>query len=453
MAFLIAYFLMKVPFRYSTFLLLYGGLISSAFLFTLFIVSLKKAIGNPNQKNICKDPKIFTLVEDVSNAVGSSPFQSICLTNDLDISTYYIGRVKYLNLSIIALKYCTVEEMKAIIAHECAHYHHNAMLVNRSHNRAWIFYKNFENAIHDLLIMFDNYLSPHKTSFLSVSFVTSPIAALVKWANFLVGFCANLIGLYRYFLRFMGILINDIDYEYYCDSVAINRIGGNIFSYALQKLNDLQVAHQEVIAMESHRNKWNRDAISYQKYLENLENNFHDICLLDPLTRIEMPRNKSTKHPRLSLRLEKAQNTNFRKDLSEPLLSQVGINEVLSNTIFSENLEVKSFNTKAVSSKKATSKIAKIHNFFKLLIAILAGITWGICSVIFVVIVSHIAFDFVPTTRFLLKTCWIMTGTGILYGVINLSKKSWIYIFLFSAVPILDAFAFYLIFRAVSHQF
>ncbi|WP_254173127.1 M48 family metallopeptidase [Planktothrix pseudagardhii] len=294
---------------------LVGSFLTSITMFINLLRCLKDAVRIPKQDNIADNIKILSLVEQVADDVGISRFEAVYLNSELDISTFYIGRGRYLNLSVIALTYLTEDELKAVIAHECGHHHHNAMLINRSYYRSFLFFESFVKALTETISTIQR--RAKEISFFMFFYCYSPIA--------LYGILPSLY-IYDLFLFFMGILIRNSEYEYYCDLVAAKYSGGNILASALQKVFDLHIAYN-TISKRSINKEYkiipNLNLNNIEKlYLENMNREFLNVRYLNPKERTEAAGRKTDTHPPLLSRIKKAQSISFKIDLSEPLFSE-----------------------------------------------------------------------------------------------------------------------------------
>jgi Zn-dependent protease with chaperone function len=303
----------------SIYAIVFGGFIASFMTFFNFLKGIKYAISTPEEDNIAEDPRILSLINNVSRDVGISSFHAVYLSSELDISTFYIGRRRYLNLSAVSLKYLTEEELKAVIAHECAHHHNNAMLLNRTHNRSVIMFESFVNSL----------LGTHST-FEKNSQKNILIAYIFNMGAWTLLSFIPFIYLYRYFLALMGFLIRNAEYEYYCDSVAAKYIGGNILASALQKILDLHLAYNEAIKLIDKDNQIVSSSSVEKIYLEGLSQKFHYIRYFNPKYRAESANISTDTHPPLRLRISRAQSISCKVDRSQPLLSETEVTLLLS---------------------------------------------------------------------------------------------------------------------------
>jgi Zn-dependent protease with chaperone function len=300
----------------SLYLIAIGGAIGSFMTFTNLLKSIKGAVSTPENTNILEDSKVISLIQNVSNDVGISPFQAVYLNSELDISTFYIGRGRYLNLSAIALNYLTEQEMRAVIAHECAHHHNNAMLLNRTHYRAVILFESFANTLAGTFSTFEKLAK--KNVLLSQLFGSGMLTLLPL---------IPCLYMYRFFLLLMATLTRDAEYEYYCDSVAAKYVGGNILASALQKLFDLHLAHYRFLKRKGIIVDGNLEFGSVEQlYLEGLNREFLHIRYFNPADRTEAASRKTDTHPPVALRLKRSQAFSSKLDSSEPLWSEAEVN-------------------------------------------------------------------------------------------------------------------------------
>ena len=299
---------------FHAYAVLAGGFLGSIMILINILKGLKQAMSTPVYDNAVEDHKIFSLVKSVANDVGVSPFQAVYLNSELDISTFYIGSERFLNLSVVALMYLTEEEVKAVIAHECAHHHNNAMLLNRTHYRAVILSQSFATAVEKTASLFSESLNKNVLNYHLMNYAVITLLPVM--------FC---ICLYYYFLRFLGTLIKDSEYEYYCDSIAAKYAGGNILASALQKVFDLHIAsHRFSQRLFENDEKVNCASIEHM-YIEGLNQEFLYIRNSNIEIRTKAAQKKTSTHPPLVSRLERAQAISSKIDSSQPLLSQVEV--------------------------------------------------------------------------------------------------------------------------------
>lgn len=306
----------KIPPAMGVFLL--GGGLASLLTGKHMLIALVRAFVTPQESGVLADARVISLVDEVTKKVGGAPFRAVYLNPGLDISTFYTSRGRYLALSVLALKYLTVEELKAVIAHECAHHHHHAMLLNRVHYRAIICLYSYCNAMQNVVSALQRKSQSDNT--VQIGQITLIIVLLYMF-------------LYKGFLRMMAYIIRDADYEYYCDSVAIKLAGGNIFASALQKIFDLRLAdhiiRQEILSEDSlanalvtdNQNEKGLASALEQNALDRLDQKYNSLRYNNPSIREENARVKSDTHPPVFLRLQKARYGIMRSDHSTPLLT------------------------------------------------------------------------------------------------------------------------------------
>jgi len=302
-------------------------------------LAARLAFANPPHSHKITDRRLLGLISDVSRVVGVSPFEAVYLqrparrlgtrgirggTPDflapcrgivylrpgMAVATAYVGGARILVLNAIVIKYLTANELRAIVAHECAHHHHNAMMLNRVYNRLSIMLVSFSDALDravgaygswtDMLerVPLLRYLVPlRETGWLGISSVRT---------------CFRV---YMHLFLWTRWLLDNASYELYCDDVAIALCWGSVMASALQKVTDLSVASARADAT------WekNREA----PYLDILDNEYKR------LRAEESPRNGSAvtkpsrSHPPLSLRLLRAKAARTSEpDCSEPVLDK-----------------------------------------------------------------------------------------------------------------------------------
>jgi Zn-dependent protease with chaperone function len=182
-----------------------AGVIASGLTLVNLICVVWISLRDPNPGRKIDHPELEAAAHKVADDVGVSRFRSLYTTAEINCATWYSGRGRFLLLSGIALKYLTRGELAAVIAHECGHHHHGAMLMNRVHNRNCMMYYAYCVAIGRVIRKFQRQ---------SASSGAWQFGALTLWV--LVVY----VKLYQIFLSFVGNLLKDANYEYYCDEVA-----------------------------------------------------------------------------------------------------------------------------------------------------------------------------------------------------------------------------------------
>jgi Zn-dependent protease with chaperone function len=211
-----------------------GGFIGSLVVLISLIRSIPAALG----KVIIGGTPIHTeelsdLVQAVCERVGSGRFASVIVSNELTVATYYTLGGRYLILGRLPLRYLDRDELAAVIAHECAHHHHGAMLANRVHYRNMLLQ---QAIIRALARSFETTARHGENDSVFFPRIFATAAMLFLPAVFL--------GLltYNLFLRIASRLLGHPAYEFYCDSVAGAHFGAHVLGSALTKLRDLAIA-------------------------------------------------------------------------------------------------------------------------------------------------------------------------------------------------------------------
>ena len=182
-------------------------------------------------KNKGVDRRVSKLVEKVCEKVGTRPFRGIYLSKKNIAETVYNMKGRYLGIGMLPLRYLTVHEIKAVIAHECAHYFHGSMVLYRAYYLSNCLWNGFYNS----------YIFSAKKVVEKPNFVFNSIhgMALICSLGIFLSF-----ALYQLYMNLMGKIIRDKEYEYYCDTVSANKYGGNVVSSALVKYTKLQIAEE-----------------------------------------------------------------------------------------------------------------------------------------------------------------------------------------------------------------
>lgn len=172
-------------------------------------------------------PQILTLVDEVVIDLGDKRFSGVYLSDDINISTFAAAGGRYLIIGRLPLQYLSTMEIKAVLAHECAHHHHGAMLLNRIQYRNVLLVATLRMA--SVLSM--KYFNKGIFSIIPDAFMNW---AILMWLPSLLG-----ILVYGVFIKLLGVLAMNSEYEYYCDSIAAKHFSAKTLALALLKLRDL----------------------------------------------------------------------------------------------------------------------------------------------------------------------------------------------------------------------
>lgn len=325
--------------------LVFTSLIFSAIFAYKFLKLIYKAFENLEEKNVVNDKKIISLATKIAGDLGVPDFRKIYLTKDIGISTFYNRKGRYLKISLIALYYLNEEEIKSIIAHECGHHHHGAMLINRFAYRITHLFNCMFESLEEAEIQHKKIPLIHGGNYTSIN----------NFINIVLFF--PLFMLYLSYLKLINHFMNNANYEYYCDSVAMEYAGGNIFKSALQKMVDLGIAYQ-IICQEVYDRKIdvNSDDSLDEVYLKMLNRKYIVIQNNNTHYRREAYNISSDSHPSPNSRLRKAINYTSRKDLSSPMITQEKVKQLIHN-LPTTNFHVLALNQ--LSLKAQESKIAE----------------------------------------------------------------------------------------------
>ena len=169
---------------------------------------------------------LLQLTNDIADKTNVKRFDRILLTPDAGAATAQIGNRRLLLIGLMTIEYLTVDELRAVIAHECGHHHQNAMLVNRMHNRNIKLYEAFRASFSEVVDFSNRQGMGIVSSFTSYSMVPQILVFLG----------------YGWFLSGMSRIVRNKEYEFYCDSVAVRAVGGKHIATALERLTELHLA-------------------------------------------------------------------------------------------------------------------------------------------------------------------------------------------------------------------
>lgn len=260
--------------------------------------------GIKNKLNELRD-----IVNSVSDKVNVSKFVEIYLVNENEISTYYTAKGRFLVLSIFALRFLTIEELKSIIAHECAHHHNSAMLLNRIHYRFKMLYSGFFSVYSSLLI--NNEKRQKRWGHLPIIGAGVLVISLTNLFNMIF------VLPYSLFIKLIDIFIrkSNLEYEYYCDFIAYSNYGTNVFNKALNKVIDISIAHQY---MNNIKGDMNDFYFAYSTIGINFKDIKHNLMI-----------SKNSSHPITQNRLIKSDEMSiYVKDYSKALINDEKLSEL-----------------------------------------------------------------------------------------------------------------------------
>ena len=310
-------------------LFLFGAWAVSFMMLISLINMIRYAISVPLHQNKTKDPILTHLIEEVAKELNTTPFYAIHLNSEVDISTFYIGKHKSLNLSLPFLSFLTKNELKAVIFHEYTHHHGGSMLLQRTHYRTMIFFATLMTSISKAYESIEDLRKDHFVlGYLMRSHVFSFLPLL-----FILIVC-------RLYLNLMSIILNNPKYEYYCDSVAAQYVGGNILASALQKVLDLQLANELILKDIQARNDDFTFELNNRSYLRTLDAMIKDLRELNPKYRVDCFNMRTTSHPSLKSRIERVGKFNIVLDESKPILSKLEVEDRIDDLPDSEYLTI-----------------------------------------------------------------------------------------------------------------
>lgn len=265
--------------------------------------------------------RIKELAGDVCNQIGVTNFHEIIITKSVDAATSIRSNKKRLYLGIILAKYLTIDELKAIIAHECGHHIDKRMIINKIDNKLVSVLDHLEFMRHSLDI--SKYLGPNFISDFWLFNIFSFIRNIgLKIHIFLFDIFFWLIRAYSIFINF---IINHKEYEFFCDKVAIQNYGGNIFSSALVKVHELNV---NWYSLQS--DKQLKRGLEPKEFIKMFNDNLHRIKENEQDTLEKQKSYYSYSHPSINSRIEAAMKYKNNKVETETyLFSDEELYEVL----------------------------------------------------------------------------------------------------------------------------
>ena len=138
----------------------------------------------------------------------------------------------------------------------------------------------------------------------------------------------------------MSIILNNPKYEYYCDSVAAQYVGGNILASALQKVLDLQLANELILKDIQARNDDFTFELKNSSYLPNLDAMIKSLLDLNLKYRVNCFNQRTTSHPSPKSRIERVRKFNIVLDESKPILSNLEVEERIDDLSDSDYLTI-----------------------------------------------------------------------------------------------------------------
>lgn len=233
----------------------FAALITTLLVFLSTFRVLFFALGFSKPSGKTNNSKILNLFNEVSTELNVRPFKIVYLSPNISIGTYSTLFGRYLVFSLLSLKFLSVKEIKAVIAHEFAHHSHASMLFYRVYYRTHMFNKAINSSLEFVSGGLELLPNTNTFNYLSkASSITILVNRLFAW----------LFGIY---LKLIGILIQNKNNEYSCDLVAANYAGGNVLASAIEKLTKLKISLRLCA----------NDNVGNDEFLTTIEKYFYEI--------------------------------------------------------------------------------------------------------------------------------------------------------------------------------
>lgn len=209
-----------------------GGLAASLGILVGSVRAVSIVFKSPDPGVTNDSPAVAQVVGSVAALLRMSPFRVCYIDDGVGAYTYFTARGKYVVLGAHAMRHLSALELEAVMAHEYAHHLQQAMAVNRVHY--WT-----QRAFQGYMVAHQQAIRAFVTRGANVG---NGFAYIWQFAG--ISMLANLLYMFVFgaYLRAGGKLLRQRDYEYYCDSIAIDAVGGRHLAHALDKLSDLSHA-------------------------------------------------------------------------------------------------------------------------------------------------------------------------------------------------------------------
>jgi Zn-dependent protease with chaperone function len=270
--------------------------------------------------------KASQIAQSVCTQLKMRPFRLVHVDENINAHTGTFGGSRFLVIGVPLLSYLSTPELEAVIAHECGHHHRVSFLPNRVTERAGAFLTGLQRAVDFSIAK----TTPDSKGSSIAKSTPDAFGAMRDTAGIFVVVAQSL----SFFIAasiidcldwIVSKTFNDPENEIYCDSVAINLRGGEIFATGLKKIASLKIAdaYLEYLA-NADPNASRKGSVEYLEDLMVMA----DLHLQRESWKNHPEINGPTKsHPALGRRLNHAQNATNTSAPSVVSLHQFSIED------------------------------------------------------------------------------------------------------------------------------
>ena len=344
-------------------LLLGLGLISFGVLILIFLIKFLFTRHKTDRSNLLEinrkdEPKLFALIDNVVKDVATDFPKKVYLSNNVNAAVFYDSSFwsmflpikKNLLIGVGLVNTVTVEEFKAILAHEFGHFSQRTMKVG-----SYVY--NMNQVIYNLLYDNDSYHA-----------LIQKFANIHSFIYYFVILAIKLVDGIKWILKKMYDFMN-INYmalsremEFHADEIAANVTGYKPLKNALLRLNLSEHAFNSVISF--YEEKLESGTVSENLYKEQsfvmslmakdanipISNNLPNITLefINKYNKSKLViENQWASHPSIDDRIERLEKTNMLKS---------GADEQIANILFSNIDQTQRQITAMIFAKPASEK-------------------------------------------------------------------------------------------------
>lgn len=282
-----------------------------------------------------KEHELLDLVNSVSESVLGTKFSKVFLSEEQTLCTFLYWNKRFLVLNPLIMSQLTKEELKAAIAHECAHYHFNAMfydgvvhLVKRMNYGFKLFFKNYSNSLLELRFFCEKQFGESNVYYVGV---------FCTYSIFLFSRAVSL--LYVLFEWALSLVFIQKDAEYYCDEVSLKIYGKDLFRESILKIFTFDIVSDLIKQKGVNKNYIDYSRVLTTEFDDFRENELPDNFLLKVSTNT---------HPSVVSRLSRAESYASSKTTNNEYFDKGMVDKIWSELIedkFDEVTEVTEIET------------------------------------------------------------------------------------------------------------
>lgn len=282
---------------------------------TVIVIISGKGFGIRLFRNECRE--IYELIDEVAQQLDTHLFDRVYIVPHVFVGVVETNVIPFLpirrrNLVIgwLLLTILSQQQLKAVIAHELAHFYNNAMFLHNTVYRIRLSITNSINAIHWLGVAGQK----HQSRIAKFIRAISPIGSFQYfWNGFGQVALIPYFGCLDLYLALLNGRTKNINYEaeYYCDSISAAYYGSNVLVDALRILMTTEVVFE--LLLDKFHPRVKREGNLYPLIHEI------DVSYLQRFLE-QQSKEGSLTHPSISAREAKLEGASHVLDISIPLL-------------------------------------------------------------------------------------------------------------------------------------